>query len=273
VAHARACLNVLGRELLVTRVIWSVGRWRRGQSLGISRATGDKRVRRFRGGRSSGTPSRLSPPSSTALAHTASPISTSRPSCPSGATRPVTRVPFVRQDPRSSSGPQTAVATGSMAARRRPLRRAGLGYDHFEVVDDRSRSVVIPVADESAASATARARARLGVVRARWDRGRAGDYRQRMGLSLGGLSSGSGRTSPDPAPEPTISAPDHRQGRALHRDAGSRWAYAGRIRPTQPVSRRTRFRRLLQISAARIPRSVASARGVVNNVHGIAASR
>jgi transposase InsO family protein len=201
VAHPRARLNVLGRELLVTRVEilgWPVATAAEAQ--GISRATGYKWVRRFRAEGSPGLadrssrphrspratptaeverilaartqwrwgPDRLGPllgyPPSTvaAILHRSGTPRLTDLDRPTGL--PVRRYEachpgaLVHQDHkklgRIPDGGGHRVGGRSTEARR---RKTGVGYDHFEViVDDRSRrSVVVPVPDESAASAAA----------------------------------------------------------------------------------------------------------------------
>ena len=200
-AHPRARLNVLGRELLVTRVDvlgWPVATAAEAQ--GISRATAYKWVRRFRAEGSPGLadrssrphrspratlaaeverilaartewrwgPDRLGPllghPASTvaAVLHRSSVPRLADLDRPTGL--PVRRYEachpgaLVHQDHkklgRIPDGGGHRVLGRSTESRR--LKR-GAGYDHFEVViDDRSRrSVVVPVADESAESAVA----------------------------------------------------------------------------------------------------------------------
>jgi transposase InsO family protein len=201
VAHPRARLNVLGRELLVTRVTilgWPVATAAEAQ--GISRATGYKWIRRFRCEGPAGLADRSSRPWRSPRATPAAEVErilaartewrwgpdrlgplTGHPASTvaavlrrSGVPRladldrptglPVRRYEachpgaLVHQDHkklgRIPDGGGHRVQGRSSETRR---RKRGLGYDHFEVViDDRSRrSVVVPVPDESAASAAA----------------------------------------------------------------------------------------------------------------------
>jgi len=199
VAHPRARLNVLGRELLVTRVEvlgWPVATATEAQ--GISPATGYKWVRRFRAEGSAGLADRSSRPHHSPratptveverilamrrewrwgpdrlgplLGHPASTVAAilRRSGVPRLADldRP-TGLPVRRYEAchpgallhqdhkelgRIPDGGGHRLHGRSTEVRR---RKTGVGYDHFEVVvDDRSRrSVVVPVADESAASA------------------------------------------------------------------------------------------------------------------------
>ena len=136
--------------------------------------------------------------------------------------------------------------------------KAGLGYDHFEViVDDRSRrAVVVQVADESAASAAAA----LETASRRsppTGSGRAGPDRQRLGLPLERLSGRPRR--PPPQPDPALSPADQRQGRAVHRDAGPRVGLRAAVHArTGSAWRRCPPSSTSTISAARIPRSADS---------------
>ena len=200
-AHPKARLNVLGRELLVTRVAvlgWPVATAAEAQ--GISRATGYKWVRRFRAEGAPGLadrssrprhspratpaaevarilaaraewrwgPDRLGPllklPRSTvaAVLHRASAPRLADLDRPTGL--PVRRYQachpgeLVHQDHKKLG--RIPDGGGHRALGRRtttPRARGGLGYDHFEVVvDDRSRrTVVVPVPDDSGASAAA----------------------------------------------------------------------------------------------------------------------
>jgi len=201
VAHPRARLNVLGRELLVSRVEtlgWSVVTATEAQ--GISRATGYKWLRRFRAEGAAGLADRSSRPHRSPRATPAAevgrilaaraewrwgpdrlgpltghPVSTiaailKRTGTPRLADLdrptglPVRRYQachpgeLVHQDHKKlgripDGGGHRALGRASAPH----SHRAGLGYDHFEVViDDRSRrSVVVPVPDESGESAAA----------------------------------------------------------------------------------------------------------------------
>jgi transposase InsO family protein len=203
VVHAKARLNVLGRELLVTRVTvlgWPVTTAAEAQ--GISRATGYKWVRRFRAEGTPGLADRSSRPHRSPRATPAAevarilaaratwrwgpdrlgpltghPVSTvaailHREGVPRLADLdrptglPVRRYQachpgeLVHQDHKKlgripDGGGHRAL--GRSTEVRRHQHRAGQAYDHFEVlVDDRSRrSVVVPVPDESGASAAA----------------------------------------------------------------------------------------------------------------------
>jgi len=200
VAHPRARLNVLGRELLVTRVEilgWPVATAAEAQ--GISRATGYKWVRRFRSEGATGLADRSSRPHRSPRALPEAEVQrilaaraewrwgpdrlgplTGHPSSTvaavlrrSGVARladldrptglPVRRYEachpgaLVHQDHKKlgripdGGGHRTLGRTSAT-----PRGRGRVGYDHFEVIDDRSRrSVVVPVADESAVSAAA----------------------------------------------------------------------------------------------------------------------
>ena len=200
-AHPRARLNVLGRELLVTRVTvlgWPVATAAEAQ--GISRATGYKWVRRFRTEGSPGLADRSCRPHRSPRATPAAdverilsarsewrwgpdrlgPLLGHPPStvaavlCRSGVPRladldrptglPVRRYQachpgaLVHQDHKKLGRIPDGGGHRALGRARAPhSHHAGLGYDHFEViVDDRSRrSVVVPVADESADSAAA----------------------------------------------------------------------------------------------------------------------
>ena len=198
-AHPRARLNALGRELLVIRVAvlgWSATTAAEAQ--GVSRATAYKWVRRYRAEGAGGLADRSSRPHRSPratpavevvrilaardrlrwgpdrlgplLGHPASTVAAvlrreRRPRLadldrPTGL--PVRRYEachpgaLVHQDHKKlgripDGGGHRALGRSTETRR----RRAGLGYDHFEVlVDDRSRrSVVVPVPDESASSA------------------------------------------------------------------------------------------------------------------------
>lgn len=96
------------------------------------------------------------------------PISVNRPGCASGATRCARRANSSPRTTRSSAGSPRRRGHRSLGRAVAPhSHRAGLGYDHFEViVDDRSRrSVVVQVPGESGASAAALAQA-IGVFAA-----------------------------------------------------------------------------------------------------------
>ena len=200
-AHPRARLNVLGRELLVTRVEilgWPVATAAEAQ--GISRATGYKWVRRFRAEGTPGLADRSSRPHHSPratpaaeverilaartewrwgpdrlgpfLGHPASTVAAvlHREGVPRLADLdrptglPVRRYEachpgaLVHQDHKKLGRIPDGGGHRALGRARAPhSHRAGLGYDHFEViVDDRSRrSVVVQVADESAESAAA----------------------------------------------------------------------------------------------------------------------
>jgi transposase InsO family protein len=201
VAHPRARLNVLGRELLVTRVTvlgWPVATAAEAQ--GISRATGHKWVRRFRAEGTPGLADRSSRPHHSPRATPAAEVArilaarmewrwgpdrlgplTGHPASTVAAILHREGVPRLADLDRPTGLPvrrYQACHPGALVHQdhkklgripdgggHRALGRAiaphahrsGLGYDHFEVVvDDRSRrSVVVPVPDESAASAAA----------------------------------------------------------------------------------------------------------------------
>jgi transposase InsO family protein len=196
-AHPRARLNVLGRELLVSRVTvlgWPVATAAEAQ--GISRATGYKWVRRFRAEGGAGLvdrssrphrspwatppaeverilaaraewrwgPDRLGPllglPASTvaAILHRSGTPRLADLDRPTGL--PVRRYEachpgaLVHQDHKKLGRIPDGGGHRALGRAVAP-RHERLGYDHFEVViDDRSRrSVVVPVVDESGASA------------------------------------------------------------------------------------------------------------------------
>lgn len=200
-AHPKARLNVLGRELLVTRVTvlgWPVTTAADAQ--GISRATGYKWVRRFRAEGTPGLADRSSRPHRSPRATPAAEVArilAARTKWRWGPDRlgPLLELPrstvaavlhreqvprladldrptglpvrryqachpgeLVHQDHKKlgripDGGGHRALGRTS----RTPRARGNLGYDHFEVVvDDRSRrTVVVPVADDSGASAAA----------------------------------------------------------------------------------------------------------------------
>jgi transposase InsO family protein len=212
VAHPRARLNVLGRELLVTRVEalgWSVATAAEAQ--GISRATGHKWVRRFRAEGRAGLVDRSSRPHRSPRALPAAEVATildARTRLRWGPDRlgPLTghprstvaailrraRMPRLADLDRPTGLPVRRYEVchpgalihqdhkklgripdggGHRAHGRSTLtrnRKAGLGYDHFEVVvDDRSRrSVVVQVPDESGGSAAAALEFALGTFSA-----------------------------------------------------------------------------------------------------------
>ena len=130
----------------------------------------------------------------------------------------IDRAPSSTRTTRSSDGSPTAAVTGSSVAPARPPPRPGLGYDHFEViVDDRSRvAYVAHVANESGRSAAGRPCRAAAVFAAERDPDRAGPDRQRLGLTPSRLRAGPAIGAATSAPGP--SAPDQRQGRAVHPD-------------------------------------------------------
>ena len=168
-AHPRARLTVFGRQLLVARVAAGWPAAHVAEQLGISRATAYKWVRRFRAEGQAGLLDRSSRPHRSPRQF--SPAIEAEILARHGLSRlrdadRVTTAPIryvachpgalVHQDHKKQGRIPAGGGHRSLGrAQARPGHRTGGGYEHLEVViDDASRyAVVVPVADESGASA------------------------------------------------------------------------------------------------------------------------